>query len=485
MDRGFEAFSFYENLMILRIARKEFVDLVRDGRFRWAAAAVMLLLAAAMAVGWRGWRDVREEHERAQAEARRHFEGQEEKNPHAAAHYGLYVFKPKPPLAFLDSGVDPYTGVSVHLEAHRRNEVRNRPARDSTALQRFGELTAAAVLQSLVPLLIIFLTFSALAGEREQGTLRQLLSLGVRPSTLLIGKALGLAAALGLILLPAIGLGTLLLMRRTPEGSHDWYEALALAAGYLAYLGIFLAVSLLVSAHARSSRSALVALLGFWIVNAMVAPRLATDLARRSVRTPSSVEFGAAIQREIKGGLNGHDPEDKRLDRLKQELLAKHGVGTIEELPINFQGVALQAGEEYGNSVFDRHYGALWDAFRRQDDVRKRLGLVFPTLAIRDLSMALAETDNRHAREFADSAEAYRRELVRALNRDLEVNGADLGFMYQAGPELWRSMPEYRFEPSGLADTMKAQGLAWCSLAAWLLGTAWLVLRSTRRLRAD
>ena len=65
--------------MTLSIARKEFVDLVRDGRFRWAAAIVTLLLVAAMAVGWRGWREVRAEHEQAQAEARRHFEGQEEK----------------------------------------------------------------------------------------------------------------------------------------------------------------------------------------------------------------------------------------------------------------------------------------------------------------------------------------------------------------------------------------------------------------------
>ena len=111
-----------KHLMILAIARKEFVDLARDGRFRWAASAIALLLVAATAVGWRGWSEVRAERGRAEAEARHQFEGQEEKNPHAAAHYGLYVFKPKATLAFLDPGVDPYTGVSVYLEAHRRND---------------------------------------------------------------------------------------------------------------------------------------------------------------------------------------------------------------------------------------------------------------------------------------------------------------------------------------------------------------------------
>jgi ABC-2 type transport system permease protein len=471
--------------MTLRIARKEFVELVRDGRFRWSAAIVALLLVTATAVGWRAWRDVRDEHARAQAEARQHFEGQEEKNPHAAAHYGLYVFKPKPPLAFVDPGVDPYTGVSVYLEAHRRSEVRDRPARDATALQRFGELTAAAVLQLLMPLLIVFLAFPAIAGEREQGTLRQVLSLGVRPSTLLAGKALGLSSAMGLIVLPAVVLGVAVLVASGPEAARTWPHALALGAGYLLYLGIFLAVSMLVSARARSSRAALIAMLGFWIVNAMIAPRLATDLARRAVPTPSALEFAAAIRHDIKGGLDGHDPEDRRLERLKKELLLKYGADSVEDLPINFQGVALQASEEYGNSVFDRHYGSLWAAFEWQDALRKGLGLVFPTLAIRELSMALAGTDNAQARDFADAAEAHRREIVRALNRDLEVNGADLGFMYQAGPEVWRSMPHFRYRPPDLGTTLFLQGYAWLSLLLWLVVAAELVGRAGRSLRVD
>jgi len=471
--------------MLLRIARKEFCDISRDGRFRGSAAIVALLLVTATALGWQSWQEIRREHDRAQAEAREHFDDQGEKNPHAAAHYGLYLFKPKPPLSFVDPGVDPYTGVSVYLEAHRRNEVGNRPARDATALQRFGELTAAAVLQVLMPLLIVFLAFPAVAGEREQGTLRQVMSLGVRPSALVAGKALGLTLALALIAVPALAMGVGVLIMAGPESARTWPHALALGTGYAVYLGIFLAASLAVSALARSSRVALIVLLGFWIVNAMVAPRLATDLARRAVPTPSAFQFAEAIRSDIKAGIDGHDPEDARLERLKRETLAKHNVETVEELPINFQGVALQAGEEYGNAVFDRHYGALWKAFSGQDSLRQWLGFAFPTLAIRDLSMALAGTDNARAHDFAESAEAYRRDLVKALNRDLEVNGADLGFMYQAGPELWKSMPVFRYRPPSLGATLESLRLAWWSLLLWLIATTGLVRLSTRALRVD
>jgi ABC-2 type transport system permease protein len=65
------------------------------------------------------------------------------------------------------------------LEAHKQKELKYRPAQDRTAVQRFGELTAAEGFLVLLPLFIVLVTFGAFAAEREQGTLRQLLSLGV------------------------------------------------------------------------------------------------------------------------------------------------------------------------------------------------------------------------------------------------------------------------------------------------------------------
>jgi ABC-2 type transport system permease protein len=471
--------------MILRISRKEFVELARDGRYRASAAIVSILMVGALAVGWEGWRDVSRQHQRAESESRRRFEGQGEKNPHSAAHYGLHLFKPKSPLAFIDPGVDPYTGISVFLEAHRRNEVDFRPARDATALERFGDLTATAVLQVLLPLVIIFLAFPAFAGEREQGTLRQVLSLGVRPRDLVLGKALGLAAALGTIVLPAVIAGSILLSRAGGEGPGTWQRAAALAVGYLLYLGVFLAVALVGSMRAASSRSALVALLGFWILNAMVAPRLATDLSRRLHPTPSALQFSSAIEREIKGGVDGHDPQDDRLRQLEEHLLEQYDVDSVEDLPLNFQGVALQAGEDFGNAVFDRHYGSLWSAFDRQDATRSLLGFLAPTLAIRSLSMGLAGTDAVHHRAFAEAAEQHRRRLVRLLNEDLATNGVDLGFMYQAGPELWEQLPRFRFEPPTPGETAARLSLEWLSLALWTLGAVAAAAWSARSLRID
>ncbi|MDX2036300.1 MAG: DUF3526 domain-containing protein [Isosphaeraceae bacterium] len=471
--------------MVFEIARKEFLDLLRDGRLRWCGAIIAALLLAATLVGWRSWREVSAERAAAQTEANRHFDEQEEKNPHAAAHYGLYVFKQKPSLSFLDPGVDPYTGVSIHLEAHRRNEAKDRPVRDSTAIQRFGELTAAVVLQVLLPLLVVFLVFPVIAAEREQGTLRLLMSLGVSPRSIVLGKLIGVTAALGLIVVPAAALGMLVLLAGGFHSERAWPHAPILGVAYSLYLGMFVVVSMAVSARCKSSRHALIILMALWIMNTTIAPRFATDLSRRLLPTPSSLEFQSSIGTELKAGIDGHHVGDERLERLKSELLAKHRVDTVEELPINFEGVALQASEDFGNEVHDRHRGRLEKTLGRQDTLRKALGILFPTLAIRELSMALAGTDNDHARDFADAAESHRRKLVRELNRDLEVNGAGLGFMYQAGPDLWRSMPRFRHRPQELPEILTRQTLGWVSLVTWFAAGIVLLNGATHSMRVD
>jgi hypothetical protein len=104
--------------MITQIARKEFTEMLRDGRFRWAAAIVFTLLLASIVMGGKHYRDVKNQHDLAQAETREHWLRQPAKNPHSAAHYGIYAFKPKMLPAVLDRGVDPFVGQSVWLEAH-------------------------------------------------------------------------------------------------------------------------------------------------------------------------------------------------------------------------------------------------------------------------------------------------------------------------------------------------------------------------------
>jgi ABC-2 type transport system permease protein len=332
-------------------------------------------------------------------------------------------------------------------------------------------MTAAETLQVLVPLFIVLMTFSAFAGEREQGTLRQLLSLGVEPRRLALGKAAGIGAALGLVLVPSAILGVAALTLTSDGGflSGSPTRAALLVVFYLIYFSIIIAISLGVSARAPSSRLALVVLLTFWFANSLVASRVVADVASWLHPTPSAVEFQKAMDAE----LNKPGEMERRLDRRKAELMRQYKVDSIAALPIAFSGVSLQEGEQHGDEVFDAHYGRLFDTFDRQNTVYQLGGLAAPMLAMRSVSMGLAGTDFRQHRHFITAAEEYRRVIQRTMNDDIAAH--PMPTAYLAGRELWERVPEFQYEapPASwvLGHTRWSIGilLVWLVLAAiWM-----------------
>jgi len=473
--------------MISTVARKEMKEMIRDGRFRWAGGIVLALLAGSLAMGWQHYREVNAQHELARRATREQWLHQGVKNPHSAAHYGVYAFKPKMPLSLVDQGVDPWVGVTAFLEAHKQNEFKYRPAQDSTAIQRFGELTGAAVLQLLIPLVIILLAFPAFAEERERGTLRQVLSLGVKPSQLGWGKALGIGWGVGLLVLPATLLGTLALALSAENGAFQSSlpRMAVMFVSYLLYFTAILAISLAVSARARSSRLALVGLIGFWIFNGLIAPRLAADLAKTVYRTPSAFEFARNIEMGLKNGVDGHDPADRRAEELRDAVLKKYNVTKVSDLPVAFQGISLQAGEEHGNQVFDHYYSQLWDTFRQQERVHQIASLAAPMLAVRSLSMALAGTDFAQHAHFARASEEYRRVIQRVMNTDIANNGKVADGPYLRDADLWKQVPDFDYRAPDLAWVLSRQSLSLALLTAWAAGSILLAWRATQRLRVD
>jgi len=473
--------------MIRLIARKEFTEMLRDKRFHWAAGIVLLLLLVALLTGGRHHRDVKRQHDLAQAETREQWLRQPAKNPHSAAHYGIYAFKPKMLPAMLDRGIDPYVGQSVWLEAHKQNEFKHRPAQDLTAVQRFGELTAATVLQLLIPLLIILLSFSAFVGEREQGTWRQLLSVGVSRTDLALGKALGITGALGVLLVPATIIGVIalaltadqqLLLRSLPRLT-------GMLLSYLAYFGVFIGISLAVSARARTSSMSLVVLLAFWILNGLIAPRAVADIARHLYPTPSAFEFQQTLDREMRSGPDGHQTTDQRTAALKARVLKQYGVEKIEALPINFAGLSLQESEEHGNVVFDRKYGGLWERFGLQNRLKQLGAVVAPMLAVQSLSMGLAGTDFAHHRDFATAAEAYRRMLVKKMNDDLTYQAVNQDFTYLAPPKLWQTVEEFQYTAPSTTWALRSQAVSLSLLLLWCVSTFAAAIWTAQRSRNE
>jgi ABC-2 type transport system permease protein len=476
--------------LIGTVARKEFLEVIRDGRFRMLGAVVIALLAGTLLAGWKTYSDLRKEREAAQAVSRQEWEAQPSRNPHTAAHYGVYAVKPPQPLSLLDRGIDAYAGAAVYLEAHYQNPVRYRSIEDAPAIARMGELTAASVLQLFVPLLLVVLMYSSLAGERESGTLRYLSGLGVPHHVLVIGKAVGNAAALATLIVPACIAGAAALTLSAGQVASGLVLHVAwLAAGYVIYHLGWIALSLGVSGLASSSGVALGILLVFWVTSSFVMPVAFADLADRLYPSISSEKFAEDVAKDIRQGLDGHDPASQRYEAGVAAILKQYGAAKVEDLPVNIEGLMYLESERYSDRVMDKHYGELWELHDSQRRVLRLGALVAPLIAIRSWSSAISGTDNFHHREFAAAAENYRRELVRRLNEDLAYNSTyedtrtraqPGGRDYRPSPELWASLPSFRYTPPPLDRVLSRELPSLGMVSVWLVIATGVLLLSCR-----
>jgi len=469
--------------MISTIVRHEFKGALRDGRFRWAGMIIALLLLAALLAGWSYHREISAQRHHASHAEEERWLAQPEKNPHSAAHYGIYAFKPRLSPALIDPGVEPYAGVTTWMEAHKQNDVLYRPAEDATSAQRFGDLTVALILQLLLPLLIVVVGFSAVTAERERGTLRQISALGLSPTRWLFGKAAGLASAFSLLALPALLLSGLVLAGLQDAATENaWSRFGLMAVLYLLYLGVFLFLTLGVSASVRSSRASLIILLGVWMLNGLLVPRTLSELGASRYPIPSV----ASVKQDIQQRLQNPEYAVRAREIWEPRVIERYGLSGVDELNgLSVRGLSLLRGESAGYLVFDEVYGELHDQIEAQNAYQRARSWIAPLSALQPLSRALAGTDFAHHRHFIESAEAYRRIVQDTMNEDILINDGKQGNRaYLAGAELWAKVPPLVIHAPSLSTALRGQATPLVALLLWFTATLVFFSTAARRLKA-
>ncbi|MBC8070738.1 MAG: DUF3526 domain-containing protein [Deltaproteobacteria bacterium] len=467
---------------MIATARLAWRQLWRDRRL--PVALLLVLVLAIVAVVLDRVRATEAERDRIAADAvdRETFRAQGARNPHSVAHFSRFAFRPRLETMTLDPGISAHAGTAVWMEAHRQNPPNARAAEDHLDLGRSSELGLAWIWQVVAPLLLVALGFDAIARERERRTLALVVVGGLSLPQFVAGKALALFGVFALALIVSVTLSLLL------GGGYPVDDRVARTAiwigGYLGYLAVWAAITLAVSVRARTSRGALVALLGIWALTILATPRIVATLADEQVPIPSGTELHAAIERDLKQGFDGHGPADQRTKELEARVLAAYKVDTIAKLPVSFAGLKLEEGERIGNLVFDKHHAWLAERYARQASWRRGSTLFGPLAALQHVSTAAAGTDVDQQLEFARQAEHQRRDIVARLNADMIANGAGKDFEYLADPSLWTRIPAFQytapaFDRAGLAIDLALLAL-WVAVAGLLLG--WTIRRAAREL---
>lgn len=452
-------------MTILRIARNEWTGLLRSSRWRLLLIGLGALLMITGVVGHVEHQRDLEQRAEARREVRAQWDNMGPSNPHGAAHFGTYAFKPAGALAALDPGTNPVTGNALRLEGHVQNDLTWSTAGQLPQLARFGEPHPALVLQMLVPLLLIVLGFASVTAERRSGRLRLMAVQGMGMRSLLLGKALALTlvGALFLVLIVALHL---LLTGSLQEGFSMRLAGFTLA--HLLYYALIALLTVIVSGRVRRMETAFVVLLGLWLTWTVAAPHVASAWADARHPLPDRRSFNKAMRADREKGLDGHNPEDERKAELERKVLAEYGVDSLSQLPINFDGIVMQTDEEYGNAVWDKHFGALQQLMDERKRSVQGSALLSPFLALRGLSMSASGTDMPHHIHFQRAAETYRRDLIKRLNHEHTYGGSRTDdWSWKAEADFFRAIPDFTYQLPAWASVREGWWADARTLSIW------------------
>ncbi|MHA7871034.1 MAG: DUF3526 domain-containing protein [Hyphococcus sp.] len=470
--------------MIIAIAQREIVSFLRSGFFLSIAAALFALLAAAAMLSVE--RVSTFERERAAAETvdREVWDSQGERNPHSAAHFARYAFKPIPSLVAFDPGVTDYAGIALWMEAHYQNPAVFRRAEDLGDAGRIANLSPSWVLQVIAPLFVFLVLFGAVAGERESGTLRHAAAMGVSPTALSSGKLLGAGVGLGVIILPALVVAIWIAGRAGGEAflSDQFVRISGLIVSYTIYFVSIGAIAIGVSALLLEKRAALIALVALWAGGIILVPRIASDAASTVYAEPDA----ASVSRQLDEASSAFYQDDGYRATIETEILEAYGVETVEELPIEYGAYSLQRSEEHAHPLFEAIYERLDAIHQRQEGVLHAASIVSPVIALNTLSAGLSGADRVHQKVFAKGAETHRRKIIKQLNEDYMYNAGDAGYGYTAGESFWREIEDFSYTPPRFLSLFSTYSFSAFVLLAYAVGgfvfAMWAVKRALKRI---
>lgn len=471
--------------MLTTIIRHQWRQLLRDRRAWWAGSVLVATSLAALVVGSVRAAKEGEQRERAAVENGVTWERQGVVNPHAAAHFGHFAFKPVSPLASLDPGLDRHLGTMVRLEAHRQHAASSLPDGGGFALASFPELSPAFALQVFGPVLLILATYGTFAGEGARRLLRQELGGGVPVARLVAGRYLGYATVVvGLLLLAGVAGGFVLAVVAAPADDFVRLGLWLVGAGL--YLLSVLGLTLGVSALCRSARMALVLLLGCWAGGVLVLPRIAPAVGRALFPLPSAPELDLEAVEAVNERLDGGQPSASRAQRLREMALREYGVSRVEDLPVNLSGFLLEYSEEQSTAVFRAHFAEVFHRYSQQESVQRGLALLSPLPALRAWSAAMTGTDMSHHRRFLEAAESYRHAFVQALNRDIlrhRPAGGAAGPPYAADvAAITAEIGRFSLPPAPLRTVLARAWPDLALLAGWAVAMGIFAARAAQRL---
>jgi ABC-type transport system involved in multi-copper enzyme maturation permease subunit len=289
------------------------------------------------------------------------------------------------------------------------------------------------IIQVILSLLVLLFAYDTISGERERGTLAQVLSNSVPRHQLLMGKFVGGMMTVSLPLLVGLlaGLIVVWFSGDVALDAGDWVRLGLVVIASLLYISLFFTLGILISSLTGRSATSLVLLLFLWVVLVIIVPNVGPYVAKRMrhIRHPTGAKKPEAVLNwEMWESLRAYG-EKLRREGMFPETLETYQDGIIEakHLPYAYEiSYAPKAnlrwylvGTKYRIPLELQCADKIWALYReynkeleRQLSLARFLSRTSPAWTYYNASSILSGTDVGNHLRFMDQARRYRQVLI-------------------------------------------------------------------------
>lgn len=151
----------------------------------------------------------------------------------------------------------------------------------------------------LLSLIALLFSYDSISGEKEDGTLKLMLSNRLPRAKIVLGKVVGgtLTLLAPFLLSLIVGLIVILLNPRVQWKGQDWGAFGLIILGSIIYFTLFYCLGLFISSRHQASSSSVMTSLFVWVLLVLVIPNLSPYLASFLSKTPSKIKIDREVYR--------------------------------------------------------------------------------------------------------------------------------------------------------------------------------------------
>lgn len=439
---------------------------------------LIVLWAIATMAAFHHWQDHARVTSQVTERSSQDWQSQPDRHPHRVSHFGDFVARPIHPLTVVEPGILDQSGHLVYLEAHRLNSANFNPATEATSTGRFPIITPAMIVQWWMPLFLIMIGYATVTGEKIAGTLAFMRGNGVSVWKIATGKWLALFIPLAMLLL----VQAIFVLFWIWGSDQALLRLFTMLLGQSLYIAGWCLLVITISWCNQQHHSALLALLLCWVCVCVIFPRGLANVAQILHPTQPRVEAEHHAEIALKTIGDSHNPDDAHFTAFKSNLLKQYGVTSIEDLPLNYNGLVMQEGERLTTLVYREQQTLHEQQLAKQNATIRPWLWLSPALALQYIHMASSGSDLAHHESFIHQAEARRYQLIQYLNQihaqKVQKNNDK---KTRLSADFWKEAPRKPMILATIDVSFTSLLASLAVLLGWVLMPLWLLSRVIHR----